>query len=222
MTARVLANIALVRLGLRELLPVDAIRRITINDCGEPLVSLPQQEFFFCHSLSLPQFARKTVVDKLLEINEKLGKNGISLYIYEAYRSADKQKKMHDDEKCKLYALYPEKSEAEIEALASNRVANTGSTSMGGHQTGGAVDITLCNKRGKLLDMGTEYLKFTSQTRTKTRIVNSEIKKNRQMLLSCMKEAGFVNYPEEWWHYSYGDALWAAYSREKKAFYSTI
>ena len=24
-----------------------------------------------------------------------------------------------------------------------------------------------------------------------------------------MTAAGFVNYSEEWWHYSYGDRLWA-------------
>ena len=32
---------------------------------------------------------------------------------------------------------------------------------------------------------------------------------NRQLLLSSMEAAGFVNYIHEWWHYSYGDRYWA-------------
>ena len=34
--------------------------------------------------------------------------------------------------------------------------------------------------------------------------------------------AGFVNYPAEWWHFSYGDKLWAAYSNKKSAMYGEI
>ena len=31
----------------------------------------------------------------------------------------------------------------------------------------------------------------------------------RRLLYNMMTAAGFVNYSEEWWHYSYGDRLWA-------------
>lgn len=37
-----------------------------------------------------------------------------------------------------------------------------------------------------------------------------------------MTEEGFVNYPAEWWHFSYGDKMWAAYSYKKYAFYDII
>lgn len=37
-----------------------------------------------------------------------------------------------------------------------------------------------------------------------------------------MKKEGFVNYPGEWWHFSYGDQLWAAYKNKKYAIYGSI
>jgi D-alanyl-D-alanine dipeptidase len=32
---------------------------------------------------------------------------------------------------------------------------------------------------------------------------------NRLLLLRTMLEAGFASYYAEWWHYSYGDEIWA-------------
>ena len=46
--------------------------------------------------------------------------------------------------------------------------------------------------------------------------------KNRMLLKNVLENAGFKNYPQEWWHYSYGDKMWAAYSFKKKAFYGFI
>ena len=31
----------------------------------------------------------------------------------------------------------------------------------------------------------------------------------RQLLAEVMRSAGFVQHPNEWWHYSFGDQLWA-------------
>ena len=31
----------------------------------------------------------------------------------------------------------------------------------------------------------------------------------RSLLFSVMEQAGFVQHPNEWWHFSYGDQLWA-------------
>jgi D-alanyl-D-alanine dipeptidase len=32
---------------------------------------------------------------------------------------------------------------------------------------------------------------------------------HRQALLEAMASAGFTRHPEEWWHFSYGDQMWA-------------
>jgi D-alanyl-D-alanine dipeptidase len=34
-----------------------------------------------------------------------------------------------------------------------------------------------------------------------------------------MIEAGFASHPDEWWHYSYGDQMWAALTGAEAAHY---
>jgi D-alanyl-D-alanine dipeptidase len=36
-----------------------------------------------------------------------------------------------------------------------------------------------------------------------------ETRANRRLLAEAVGAAGFVNYPHEWWHWSYGDRYWA-------------
>ncbi|BDR54317.1 hypothetical protein KIMH_04280 [Bombiscardovia apis] len=38
--------------------------------------------------------------------------------------------------------------------------------------------------------------------------VSEDAQANRKLLADAMSAAGFVNYPSEWWHWSYGDAYW--------------
>ena len=49
--------------------------------------------------------------------------------------------------------------------------------------------------------------------------VNPFAEANRKLLLRTMQKQGFVNYPNEWWHFCYGDKLYAAYKFEKQAIY---
>jgi D-alanyl-D-alanine dipeptidase len=37
-----------------------------------------------------------------------------------------------------------------------------------------------------------------------------------------MEGAGLVNYPSEWWHYSYGDRLWAELTGSPVAFFAPL
>lgn len=87
-----------------------------------------------------------------------------------------------------------------------------------GHTTGGAVDVILVYC-GKEVDCGSPYLKFTAKTPTWSRELSYSQRRNRFILYNAMTSAGFVNYPLEWWHFCYGDKMYAAYKFEKKAFY---
>ena len=126
---------------------------------------------------------------------ESLLPPGLSIKILSGYRSLAEQKK--------LWETAPDRR------LVANPF-NGG----GGHQTGGAVDATLCDANGRELDMGGEYLAFDATT--PMRAVENE---NRKILSRAMRGAGFANYPNEWWHFSYGDKMWAAYARKKNAIY---
>ena len=87
-----------------------------------------------------------------------------------------------------------------------------------GHTTGGAVDVTLFYY-GKEVDCGSRYLTFTPQTPTWSKDLKRRQQRNRFILYNVMTKAGFVNYPLEWWHFCYGDKMYAAYKFEKQAFY---
>ena len=87
-----------------------------------------------------------------------------------------------------------------------------------GHSTGGAVDVVLKHYY-KIADCGSDYLEFNSATPSTARNLTVLQKRNREILHQAMTSAGFINYPLEWWHFCYGDKMYAAYKFEKKAIY---
>lgn len=77
------------------------------------------------------------------------------------------------------------------------------------HSYGTAVDITIVDKEGKQLDMGTPYDYFgeLAQPRYNQKFANSgdltpEQLTNRVKLRAVMKKAGFRPIESEWWHFS--------------------
>jgi D-alanyl-D-alanine dipeptidase len=45
---------------------------------------------------------------------------------------------------------------------------------------------------------------------------------HRQTLRQAMEGAGFVQHPNEWWHFSWGDQLWAWRSGAAQACYGRV
>ncbi len=45
---------------------------------------------------------------------------------------------------------------------------------------------------------------------------------NRSILAGALGGAGFVNYPTEWWHWSYGDRYWALMTGAPAAIYGSV
>lgn len=92
------------------------------------------------------------------------------------------------------------------------------------HLTGGAVDVTLCDADGRLLEMGTPFDAAVAASHTDhferhspRDGVQRRARDNRRLLYRVMRDAGFTNLPSEWWHFDYGDQLWAWYSGEASA-----
>ncbi len=120
----------------------------------------------------------------------------------------------------------------EITALASQFVAlpSAQSISPSPHITGGAVDLTIVDDSGICLEMGTEfdttteksgtvYYEKKAEAKEKMSAEDMEAMYNRRLLFGVMTKAGFTNYPDEWWHYDYGNQNWALLKGEKEAFY---
>ena len=95
------------------------------------------------------------------------------------------------------------------------------------HSTGGAVDISLINKSGKLVNMGSKIDEmneralpgFYSNKNNKDHITLND---NRELLQKIMLKFGFAQHPNEWWHFSYGDQLWAWQYNKEYAIYGMI
>jgi zinc D-Ala-D-Ala dipeptidase len=71
-----------------------------------------------------------------------------------------------------------------------------------GHSTGYAVDLTLTDRTGRELDMGTPFDFFDPMAQTENGTVPATAGRRRHILVSAMAEGGFVNYRREWWHFS--------------------
>ncbi|HEY9629778.1 MAG TPA: M15 family metallopeptidase [Coleofasciculaceae cyanobacterium] len=91
------------------------------------------------------------------------------------------------------------------------------------HSTGAAVDVTLINAAGEAIDMGSPIDEMSPRSHPDyfaARLEQSEggaalesdralFHTHRQILKSAMTSAGFRQHPGEWWHFSWGDQLWA-------------
>ncbi|HRP06903.1 MAG TPA: M15 family metallopeptidase [Gemmatimonadales bacterium] len=69
------------------------------------------------------------------------------------------------------------------------------------HNQGVAVDLTLVRlASGEDLDMGTPFDHFDSSAHTAN--AAGQVAANRKLLVEAMEAEGFVNYVNEWWHFS--------------------
>ncbi len=218
MKLRVIYNYLLVRFGIRQVLPSDYIRSIQVYDNHEPIIALPPSSILI-YDQQQKWEARVTVIDKLERVAFKLKEEqGVYIRLLELYRSPEKQQNMRDKQIVILQSQNPYLSSEQIALEANKRVSSIG----GGHQTGGAVDLTLCDSKGRSLDMGTAYDEFNTETPTHAKGLSTIVKKNRRLLLRYMQQEGFANYPNEWWHFCYGDKMWAAYMHKPHAIYDVI
>ena len=158
---------------------------------------------------------RCSVAEKLKRVAKQLSEKGLGIYIYELYRYPEQQQMRLQE----TYNRYGDKfsNKDELERYVRRCTAGVG----GGHQTGGAVDLTLCDNNGLPLDMGSEYPIKCPEMVT-SYALSPIISERRRLLCKVMNKEGFVNYPGEWWHFSYGDQLWAAYRYRRYALYSSI
>lgn len=70
------------------------------------------------------------------------------------------------------------------------------------HNQGVAVDLTLIRLAdGRELEMGTPYDQFDARAHTAN--ASGDVARHRGWLVAAMEAEGFVNYENEWWHFSF-------------------
>ncbi|MDV6168448.1 D-alanyl-D-alanine dipeptidase [Flavobacterium sp. DG1-102-2] len=128
-------------------------------------------------------FLRPEVAVALEEANRIAKDKGFTLVVYDCYRPYGYQKVMYDIVNDPRYVAPPGKG--------SN------------HNRGRAVDLSLADENGSLLDMGTPFDDFTAKSHYEAEGLSKEARRNRKALRSIMKKAGFTPYNNEWWHFDY-------------------
>ena len=206
------------------------VKAVPVKDSGEPLVDL-LHEFpglrFDLDRLHVQQhassisFARRELGVRLQRAQENLPA-GIFLIVKECYRPIWVQRIYWEGYGAHLRKKYPSWTEEQI--YEENSKLNA-PLDVAPHATGGAVDLTLADAEGRWLDMGTEFnaapLETANATFTDATNISDRAQAHRRLLVAAMKAAGFVNYPTEWWHWSYGDKYWALRTGAPYAIYGS-
>lgn len=160
------------------------------------------------------------MAQKILEAQKALP-NGYKLVLRCGFRSLSIQKQHYKETLNKIAKNHPNWSKQKIKIETGKKLAPT-DIIVPPHSTGGAVDVTIMGPSGKMLDMGASFNDMTAATFTNYASVSSEVKKNRDLLVFVMEKVGMINYPTEWWHWSYGDQYWAAKEGKDFAIYDSI
>jgi len=181
---------------------------------------------------------RESVVNKLINANKLLktiNKN-YSLIIYDAWRPIEVQSFMFNlalENEFNLRGLinaeekinnHPEVSK-KVERFWAYPDANKKCPPP--HSTGAAVDLTIIDQSGDLIDMGCEIDDIGCKA-VPDFYINSSSKEGliwntrRNLLKNVMRNSGFSQHPNEWWHFSYGDQLWAWQNNYDKAIYGRV
>jgi len=167
-------------------------------------------------------FVREEVAKKLGKIQEILnGRYGYGLFVTDGYRHPNVQEMYFEKQRAILLQSNPKLTPAELDQATHAFIAVP---LVAGHPTGGAVDLTLVDKIGFNLDMGTDIANFDDASKIKTFAKNltGVQRKNRRILLDVMLELDFVPFYGEWWHFSYGDREWAWNKKRRQSIYSPI
>ena len=207
---------------------------IPIEDCGEPLQALPpallRMEPHPYMALGAPYGTsgnpfqlRLGVVQRLLDAQQQLVEHDprLRLSIFDAWRPIAVQAFMVEhsiSELCRKRGVEARSGHAFDQVVADVgrfwAAPSRDPATPPPHSTGAAVDLTLSSSDGTPLAMGGEIdaIGAVSEPQHYAGREDSEARcwhQRRQLLAEVMGAAGFAQHPNEWWHYSFGDQLWA-------------
>jgi zinc D-Ala-D-Ala dipeptidase len=215
---------------------------IPIIECNEPLVKIPLEKFavetphpyeklgapYGEHS---PYYLRQSVINCLLEAQNYLQQkySNWQIQIFDAYRPVAVQQFMVDYSfalalqqrsltESELIPIQRQQIWEEVYKIWASPSLDTKTPPP--HSTGAAVDVTLVNGNQKTIDMGSPIDEMSERSLPNYYASNDhpqscEYHSNRSLLCEVMEKAGFHRNPREWWHFSYGDQMWAWQQNEK-------
>ncbi|MFC1687490.1 M15 family metallopeptidase [Patescibacteria group bacterium] len=124
----------------------------------------------------------QSVAQRLLKAHRILKKKGYRIKIWDCYRPLSVQKILWRKKPDERYVANPKKGSP--------------------HNRGTAIDCTLVDAKGKKLVMPTPFDAFTKKAHRSATHVSVQERKNMLILERAMKDAGFIPFPMEWWHFN--------------------
>jgi len=215
----------------------DALQRKPIRECGErlqpaglcPLWHTWPAYYHQGITGALPEcYLRLHVFERLLQAARSLPEQ-FQLVLLDGWRPFTVQQYLYDTLLNLMQHAHPEQP-AEQLALETRKLIAPPSVDAAApspHLTGGSVDVTLADRNGELVDMGTLFdeaspLSYAAALEDEERHHSTHdlsARHHRRVLYQAMTGAGFTNLPSEWWHFDYGNQLWAWYSGAEHALY---
>ena len=174
---------------------------------------------------------RRSVAEKLARVNGRAGEAGLELFLFDAWRPREVQAYFHDVWMPRaLAARDPSLTGAALTEEVERYWAapSDSADSPAPHATASAVDLTLRWKGGEQLWMGSLFDdvtalahrdRFEKLDAENFSFSDQEARANRRLLHWLMVEEGFAGHPDEWWHFSWGDQMWAALTGAPAAHY---
>ncbi|MFJ7630143.1 M15 family metallopeptidase [Streptomyces sp. NPDC097595] len=200
------------------------VAAIPVSECGERLVDVRTTGSLLVDARKQDPansfaYLREGVLERLLKAQAGLPQD-LRLLFVEGYRPPSLQREYFEEYASQLRAVHPEWSAQQIHSAASRYVSPP---DIAPHSAGAAVDLTLADAAGNELDLGTRMNADPEESEgacyTHAANISEEARANRRLLGSALAAAGLVNYPTEWWHWSYGDRYWALTTGNSTACY---
>ncbi|MFM7312555.1 MAG: M15 family metallopeptidase [Cyanobium sp.] len=193
-------------------------------------------------SCGSPFRLRQGVMERLLQAQRQLQRTqpGWRLAVFDAWRPLAVQRFMVEHtiaEQCAALGLDPRRPSAALDAVVAEvgrfwAPPSEDAATPPPHSTGAAVDLTLADAAGAPIAMGSaiDAIGAVSEPDHYRALADGlpdgEARRqalawhgHRQLLAVAMVAAGFAQHPNEWWHFSWGDQLWAWRSGEPQACY---
>ena len=132
-------------------------------------------------------FLRREAAPALARVARRAAEEGLAVYVFDAYRPVRATLAMVD---------WAQRT-GRLDLFRDGYIA-----SRSRHNLGLAIDLTLVDARtGLPLDMGTPFDTFSSVAHTAN--ASGPVLERRLRLKRLMEAEGFVNYDQEWWHYTF-------------------
>lgn len=199
------------------------VTEIPLRECGEPMVDLRttglRLDDRLADSAGAYALLRQGVADRVLTAQQALPE-GLRFLVIEGFRPLELQRRYFAQYSDELRRDNPSWSE---EFLRTQTSRSLSPPEIGPHVAGAAIDLTMCTLDGAELDMGTAVNASPEESDlacyTAAVAISAVARRNRRVLSDALTGAGLVNYPTEWWHWSYGDRYWALTTGADRAIY---